>query len=123
MKKNLFILTLILVLSTSLLVSATPFNNIDNTETCTVEHEHSEHEEDVMPIGLACDCGGSYSQVSSSTSPWYVEKYVQCKYNTSKVDSISARTITKIYRCNKCGLGYDDTIKERKDSCSSCTWA
>lgn len=108
--KKFFLITTLLTLSLTALVGAT-------TITPKEAHEHIESSNEITPYALVCDCGGSFSRQTTDKSNWYISKYIQCSYNTSKIDREEYRRVTTYYSCNKCSLTYDTSKIEYRTIC------
>ena len=108
--KKIFLITTLFTLSLTSLVGA-------STITPKETHEHIESSNEITPYALICDCGGTFSRQTTDTSNWYVSKYIQCSYNTSKTDKQEYRKVTTYYSCNKCSLTYDTNKTEYRTVC------
>lgn len=121
MKRKSFslFLSLLLVFSMSIVTGATTI--IGDTNINSEVETNNINKSDESLFALTCDCGGSFiGPVSTTTTEWSIYKYVQCKSNASKMDTVQSRDVIKTYRCNRCQLGYRNTTTEYKDNCASC---
>lgn len=108
--KKIFLITTLFALSLTSLAGA---STIKNKET----HEHIESSNEIISYALSCNCGGTFSKQTTYKSNWYISKYIQCNYNTSKIDSEEYRRVTTYHSCDRCDVTYDTSKIEYKTIC------
>lgn len=72
----------------------------------------------IVPYARVCSCGnGTYYLSSTKAGSWATKKEAPCIHNNGGRDFIQTRLVTKTYRCNSCGKGYNTTSTETRRIC------
>ena len=122
MKKTiLYALSLFFVLTgLSVTVNASTSNQEEYYKVCIDSHEHDveTESEEVDPIALTCDCGGSYNSQRTSYTPWMYTTPTRCPKNNAYLHNNERRTQTIVYKCGKCSSQYSSSRNQVNPNCN-----
>lgn len=77
-----------------------------------------ENEDVIQPRTPTCDkCGSGTYLEYVETSKWKLIGYTECNVHPQYNDRVEERTVTKCYKCEKCGVEMEHKMTETRTVC------